>query len=129
LISGTDYTIKISSVDDPGVFDFSDAEFTIVGNQISLIAPNGGENWLIGSPHLITWTDNLVDNVELQLYKGGSFYSSISTSTASDGSFTWNIPIETASGSNYKIRIASVINSNIFDESEANFTRKLAEGR
>ncbi|MEJ2196267.1 MAG: Ser-Thr-rich GPI-anchored membrane family protein [Ignavibacteriaceae bacterium] len=122
LESGSDYTVKITSVDDPGIFDFSDSDFTIVGNQITVTSPNGGENWLIDTPNLITWTDNLVDNVELQLYKGGSFYTSISTSTASDGSYTWNIPVETISGSDFKIRITSVINSNIFDESDANFT-------
>ncbi|MEJ2196147.1 MAG: Ser-Thr-rich GPI-anchored membrane family protein, partial [Ignavibacteriaceae bacterium] len=122
LESGTDYTVKVTSTTDPDLFDYSNANFTIIGNQIEVITPNGSENWLIDSANLITWTDNITGNVEIQLYKGDSFHSSITTSTASDGSYTWNIPAGTISGSNYKIRIASVINSNIFDESDANFT-------
>ncbi|MHA2100161.1 MAG: Ser-Thr-rich GPI-anchored membrane family protein, partial [Candidatus Kariarchaeaceae archaeon] len=122
LASGSDYTIKITSVDSATVFDFSDANFTIYPPVITVTDPNGGENWIIGDSYLITWTDNIVENVELQLYKGGSFYTSITTSTTSDGSYTWNIPGGTISGSDYKIRIASVDNSNIFDESNSNFT-------
>ncbi|MCH7972726.1 MAG: hypothetical protein IH949_02335, partial [Bacteroidetes bacterium] len=119
--SGTDYTVKITSVDSSNVFDFSDADFTIYPPVITVTAPNGSENWLIGNSYLITWTDNIFENVELQLYKAGSFFTSITTSTASDGSYTWNIPGGSIAGSDYKIRIASVTNSNIFDESDANF--------
>jgi len=88
LTSGSDYSIKISSVDSVSVFDFSDANFTIYPPVITVTDPNGGENWIIGDSYLITWTDNIFENVELQLYKGGSFYTSITTSTASDGSYT-----------------------------------------
>ncbi|MCH7974313.1 MAG: hypothetical protein IH949_10580, partial [Bacteroidetes bacterium] len=120
--AGTDYTVKITSVDSSNVFDFSDINFTIYPPVITVTAPNGNENWLIGSSYLITWTDNIFEKVELQLYKGGSFFTSITTSTASDGSYTWIILGGTIAGSDYKIRIASVTNSNIFDESDANFT-------
>jgi surfactin synthase thioesterase subunit len=122
LAAASDYTIKITSVDSASVFDISDANFTVYSPVITVTDPNGGESWIIGDSYLITWTDNIAENVELQLYKGGSFYTSITTSTTSDGSYTWNIPGGTISGSDYKIRIASVDNSNIFDESNSNFT-------
>ena len=75
LASGSDYSIKITSVDSTTVFDFSDANFTIYPPVITVTDPNGGENWIIGDSYLITWTDNIAESVELQLYKGGSFYT------------------------------------------------------
>ncbi|MCZ6702710.1 MAG: hypothetical protein O6940_06670, partial [Ignavibacteria bacterium] len=73
LEPGSDYTIRITSVDDQGIYDFSDENFTIIGNQITLTLPNGGESWLIGSQQNITWSDNLSGNVEIQLFKGENF--------------------------------------------------------
>jgi hypothetical protein len=120
--SGSDYRIKITSVDDPGIFDFSDADFTVIGNFITVTSPNGGESWLDSEDQLITWTDNLTGSVEIQLFKGGVFHSSIASSTPSDGSFIWNIPGTTPSGSDYKVKIISVNDGNIFDLSDAGFT-------
>ncbi|MCH7974189.1 MAG: hypothetical protein IH949_09935, partial [Bacteroidetes bacterium] len=120
--AGNDYTVKITSVDDPGITDFSDADFTIVGNQVTVISPKGGENWLDSDDQIISWSDNLTGNVEIQLLKSGLFHSSITTSTPSDGSFTWNIPGATSSGSDYKIKIISVDDGNIFGISDADFT-------
>ncbi|MCH7770439.1 MAG: hypothetical protein IIA49_05395, partial [Bacteroidetes bacterium] len=122
LASGSDYTIKITSVDSVNVFDFSDANFTISTPVITVTTPNGGEDYLIGSSQIITWTDNLTGNVEIQLYKGGAFLSSIVTSTTSDGAYTWNISNSLIQGSDYSIRISSVDDGNIFDFSDADFT-------
>ncbi|MEJ2195722.1 MAG: Ser-Thr-rich GPI-anchored membrane family protein, partial [Ignavibacteriaceae bacterium] len=122
LESGNDYTVKITSVDDPTITDFSNANFTIVGNEITVTSPNGGEGWLDNQDQIITWTDNLAGNVEIQLFKNDVFHSSITTSTPSDGSYTWNIPGSTPSASDYKIKILSVDDGNIFDLSDGNFT-------
>jgi len=122
LESGSNYKVKITSVDDPGISDFSNSNFTIVSNQITVTSPDGGESWQVGSSHIISWTDNLVGNVEIQLFKGGVFNSSLSTSTASDGSFTWNISNSLIQGLDYKIRISSVTDGNILDFSNTDFT-------
>ena len=79
-------------------------------------------NWLDSEDQIITWTDNLAGNVEIQLFKGGVFHSSITTSTQSDGEYTWNIPGTTPSGSDYKVKIISVNDGNVFDLSDADFT-------
>ncbi|MCH9030396.1 MAG: hypothetical protein IH819_12515, partial [Bacteroidetes bacterium] len=122
LESGNNYTVKITSVSDPGISDFSNSSFTIIGNQVTIITPNGGEDYLIGSSQIITWTDNLTGNVEIQLFKGGIFHSIITTSTASDGTYTWNIPGTTVADSDYRIRISSADDGNVFDLSDADFT-------
>ena len=121
LESGTDYRIKITSVDDSSITDESDADFTIIGNQITVVTPNGGEQWLDTDDQQITWTDNLTGNVEIQLLKNDVFHSTIITSTLSDGSYTWNIPDTIKSGTDYKIKILSVEDGNLFDISDADF--------
>ncbi|MCH7772240.1 MAG: hypothetical protein IIA49_14700, partial [Bacteroidetes bacterium] len=120
--SGSDYKVKITKIDDDSTYDFSDEYFTIVGNQITVTSPNGGESWLDNEDQIISWNDNLIGNVAIQLFKGGSFHSIISTSTASSVSFPWNIPGSLESGSDYKIRISSVADGSVFDFSDENFT-------
>ena len=114
--------LRLTSVDNSNLFDFSDSAFTIFAPSITVTSPNGGETWLTGSTHLINWTDNIGENVEIQLYKSGAFDSQIISSTTSDGSYTWNIPLGTVPGTDYKVRILSNDNGVIFDESDGNFT-------
>ncbi|MCZ6702709.1 MAG: T9SS type A sorting domain-containing protein [Ignavibacteria bacterium] len=118
---GSNYKIKITSTNDPGTYDFSASSFTIVGNQINVTSPNGGESWLIGSLHEIIWTDQLDGDVQILLYRGGILHTIVATSTSSDGSITWNVP-SIEEGNDYKIKIVSVITDEVFDESDSNFT-------
>jgi hypothetical protein len=124
LTLGSDYKIKITKADDSNVFDFSDANFTIseFEPQIVLTEPNGGEDWYSGHSNLITWIDNIPENVKIELFKGGVFNSVIISSTYSDGSKDWDIPSDLPSASDYRIKITSVNNSNVFGISDANFT-------
>jgi len=121
--SDSDYKIKISHTENSLVFDFSDENFTIIANEVTVISPNGGEDWKAGTTQTITWTDNFDENVKIDLNKGGVFHSSLTGSTPSNGSFNWNIPFNFTGGSDYSIRIASFQNSSVvFDNSNSNFT-------
>jgi hypothetical protein len=122
LEAGSNYKVKVTSVNSPGITDFSDENFTILANQVTVTSPNGGEDWKVGTSQIITWTDNFTGNVEIQLFKGGIFHSSITTSTPSDGEYTWNISSSLIQASDYSIRISSVTDGNIFDFSDADFT-------
>ena len=109
LENGNDYSVKITSEDNPSaIFDYSDTDFTIIANEITLTSPNGSENWQVESSQLITWTDNLNGNVEIQLFKASVFQTMISSSTSSDGSKEWIIPPDLEPGSDYTIKITSV---------------------
>ena len=121
--SDSDYTVKISSTVNSNVFDFSDENFTIIANEVTVTSPNGGEDWKAGTTQMITWTDNFDENVKIDLNKAGVFLSSLTGSTPSNGSFNWNIPFDFTGGSDYSIRIASVQTSSVvFDNSDGNFT-------
>ncbi|MGD8307712.1 MAG: Ser-Thr-rich GPI-anchored membrane family protein, partial [Ignavibacteria bacterium] len=96
----------------------------ILSQQITVTSPNGGENWHIGSlNNPITWNSNTFSgDVMIELFKGGSLYFTIETSTPNDGQRFWDIPNNLVAGSNYKIKISRVDDSNIFDLSDNNFT-------
>jgi len=113
--------IKITANDNPSFYDISDNTFSI--NTISLNSPNGGENWLSGSVHNITWT-NIPGVTSLNLYyslDGGASWRLFKTGVnAAAQSYSWTIP---DSASNMvKIKIAASDNSAIYDISDNNFT-------
>jgi pimeloyl-ACP methyl ester carboxylesterase len=81
--------------------DDSDSNFTITSldlqaPQITLLAPNGGEEWVAGSVQTITWsaTDNVgVTAIDLEYsLDGGTTRSTIATGEENDGLFSWSVP-------------------------------------
>jgi hypothetical protein len=121
---GSDYKVKMTSLGDPDILDFSDDNFSIIANMVNVTSPNGGEELLLNTTTSITWTDNFSDNVRLELYKGEIPYSTIVPSTSSDGQRDWDIPSSIPVGSDYKIKITSLASDNIFDFSDENFSLK-----
>jgi hypothetical protein len=115
---GPDYKIKITSTQFTTKFDFSDSNFTIITNEVTVTSPSAGDNWQAGTSHTITWVANFDDNVFVTLFKGGSFYRLISSSTENDGSFQWTIAFDEIGDSDYQIRIGSLINSAVSDFSD-----------
>ncbi|MCS6804701.1 MAG: zinc-dependent metalloprotease [Acidobacteriota bacterium] len=122
----TQARIRITSLANPAINDVSNANFSIseppppIG--ITLIAPNGGENWPVGSVQVIRWTSNGVSgNVRIRLSRdGGATYTTLTSNTANDGSFEWTVtgPATTQA----RIEVQSRNDSTIRDVSDANFT-------
>jgi hypothetical protein len=95
-------------------------------SSVTLTSPNGGENWVIGSTHNITWKSNNVTNVKLEYTtNNGTNWSTVIASTAaSAGTYIWTVP-NTAS-TNCKVRISDVndaivnsVSANVFTISQA----------
>jgi hypothetical protein len=125
IVSGTDYTVKISSGTNPLVSDVSDADFTINGvapTTITVTAPNGGETWTAGTYNNITWTSDVIGNVKIVLLKGGVQYSLIASSIPNNGTFNWRIPAGILPGTDYAVKIMKYSNPLINDVSDANFS-------
>jgi len=124
LTAGSDYKIKIISVFNPNVIDYSTSTFTIrTLPTIKVEAPNGGEIWLANSTNNIQWdSHDIAGNVKIELYQGGSFSSIINSSTANDKSHSWLIPSNQPIGSDYKIRISSIDTPEIEGYSPSPFT-------
>ena len=123
---GTDYTVRVNSVSDPTILDFSDGDFTIVEppppGTITVTAPNGGESWVQGSTQDITWssTGSPGPQVAIDLYDGGVFARTIVNPTSNDGLFAWSIPVDEPVGS-YTVRIRSVSVPAVADVSDGDF--------
>ena len=62
--------------------------------SITLTAPNGGEEWQVGSSQTITWTSSGTSgNVQLEYStNNGGSWTTITASTTDDGSHDWTIP-------------------------------------
>lgn len=88
---------------------------------IKVTSPNGGENWITGSIQTITWTDNINEDVRIDLYKGGVFNSNISNFVLSSGTYSWAISDTLQGGSDYKIKITITADESISDVSGDNF--------
>jgi hypothetical protein len=104
----------------------SSASVSLIDNEllpfIAVTSPNGGEVLKTGSTYTITWNDNIGENVKIELYKGGSFYKTIKTSTVSDGKENWTVGSLILDGSDYTFKISSLSDSNLFDFSDSNFS-------
>ncbi|MFQ5420907.1 MAG: hypothetical protein ACE5EY_11175, partial [Anaerolineae bacterium] len=115
--------VRISDATDGNPSDISNAKFEIVaGASISVTSPNGGEDWLVGSQHNITWSSqNFSDPVKIEYStNGGANYKSVVSSTANDGSFAWTVPNEPST--NCVVKISDATDGNPFDIGNAVFT-------
>ncbi|MDZ7616775.1 MAG: Ser-Thr-rich GPI-anchored membrane family protein, partial [Patescibacteria group bacterium] len=111
---GTDYKVRITSTSNASYSAVSDRDFSIVpAPTFTVTSPNSTQRWQRGRSHQITWDSigNPGANVKIELHKGGVFHSTITNSTANNGSFTWLIPIAQAGGTDYKVKITSTSNA------------------
>ena len=127
-MEGSGYTVEITSINDPGIVDTSDSDFSILdlppGNgTIAVISPNGGDTYLKGSTITIAWsaTGGVGDSVTITLYKGNRSVA-IVTSTPNDGSYDWTIPTNLPNSSNYVVEIKSASAPGILDVGDGTFT-------
>ena len=87
--------------------------------SITVLSPNGGEAWVTGETHTISWTPGTGANAQIDLFKGGSLYTNIVPSTPNDGSYSWTISTGIPTGSDYQVRIADGSGN---DKSDSYFT-------
>ncbi len=114
--------IEIANSDCPDyVYDVSDFAFSIIGS-ITILSPNGGEQWAANTQRPITWTSEYVNgNVKIEFSRGPSYpWQTITASTPNDGYFIWTLPnIVTRYA---LIRITSIASSLVYDVSDNYFS-------
>ena len=93
--------------------DYSDSYFSI-GKQksITILSPNGGEEWFLGSTYEIKWNSSGFEKVHIDIIDGSknTAYTLASELPASKGKFSWKIGSqwpELSAGDKYKIRVIS----------------------
>jgi hypothetical protein len=91
-------------------------------STITLTSPNGGENWIEGEIHNITWNPpgNICSVMIEYSIDNGATWNTIIYSTLNDGSYTWTVP--NTPSPTCKVRISDAADGTPSDQSNAVFT-------
>ncbi|MFH0734579.1 MAG: T9SS type A sorting domain-containing protein [bacterium] len=117
----TNCKVKISDVIEPEIKDESNGLFAIFSVRITIISPNGGENWRVGTNQYITWTSSNINNVKIEYTTNdGTDWNTLLSSIASTGLYNWFVP--NVISANCKIKISDVLEPNLNDTSDEVFS-------
>ncbi|MFA5319922.1 MAG: DUF2341 domain-containing protein, partial [Candidatus Omnitrophota bacterium] len=118
--------IRITSKKYPAIQDISDAVFGVMG--LILTAPNGGNQWEIGSTHNVTWSSygSVSNNLKIECSLDGGttwLYPPVADQRINSGAYSWSIPNkESYISSVCLMRIIDMNNTNIIDRSDTVFS-------
>jgi len=119
----TPYYWRVNTFNYGGTGDWSTASFTTVPPTIRLTAPQSGQTLQRGLEYFILWTDNIDEEVVIELYRGASLAMHIDT-VPSNGAYAWEVGLTLEPGDDYTIRIRSTSNETMADARSAIFTIK-----
>ena len=116
------YKMKITSISETSVFDFTDGYFRLrMPNYFRFNRPFEGETIERGHRIYIEWvtTSISIPYVRIELFKGSSL-STVVTSSVPNREFYWDwaIPTNQPLGSDYRYKITSTSNDNYFGYSK-----------
>jgi hypothetical protein len=120
----TQCLVRASDAADGDPVDVSDAVFAIIAPPpptLTLISPNGGESWTVGSTQAITWNSTgTLQNVKLEFsIDNGVNWTTIVASTANDGNEAWTIPNNASN--TCLVRVSDAADGDPVDVSDAVF--------
>ncbi|MDD3803375.1 MAG: hypothetical protein PHW02_03180, partial [bacterium] len=117
--------VRISNAADPLTEDVSAALFTISPATVTIVTPNGGENFTVGEYYPIEWTSTgsfSYVKLEYSTNNGSTWTKLTVADTLNDGSYAWLVPASAVS-SQCLFRVSNNIDAaNTFDVTNANFT-------
>jgi len=118
----TGYAVRITDLT-TGAADASDEEFSIPAPNLTVLDPNGGEQWLEGSAYMITWATQGTagETVMIELLRSGQPVDTLSTSTANSGTFNWTAAQRERHSTDYRVRITD-LTTGAHDASDAAFS-------
>ena len=87
-----DVLIRVTRLTPPFASDTSDAPLEITTQPLTLIAPQGGDDWVIDTQKLIRWGGTGVGSVGIDLSRdAGNTWETIIPSTPNDGAQFWTV--------------------------------------
>ncbi len=107
--AGTTYYWRVNTSNDGGISDWASSSFMTVPPAITAIYPTNGAALQRGISYFLQWNDNGVENVSLDLYKGGAFVKNITTAS-SLVSYKWLASLTATPGNDYSVKITSTNN-------------------
>ena len=122
-LGSTQCLFRVSDSQDTTLNDASNNVWTITPSSITLLAPDGGEEFFIGTMRPIRWSSQSVQNVIIEYStNNGSAWLLIQQPVAANRTFWgWVVPagVNTA---NARVRVTSSNDSNVTDQSGSVFT-------
>lgn len=118
----TTYYYRAKTINEGGASDWSDGAFQTVPPFISLTFPNGGEALQRGVQYFIRWSDDLAENINIDLYKSGALVKNIAANVPSNGAYEWQPGFDIVPGSDYSIQVSSTTNAALSALSQAPFS-------
>jgi hypothetical protein len=118
-------------IDEIRIYDYALSEAEILdlyqeggwgtNNTISVLSPNGGEVWGMGTEQFITWSSIDIIDVKIEFSSNnGASWELVNESVPSTGIYSWNVPdVHTIQG---VIKISDVTDEDVFDISDGVFT-------
>jgi len=101
--------VRIAERDSTG-YDQSDGMFAIIPDTtVTVISPNGGESWLVGTNHAIKWsTTGTIGPLRIGYsIDGGLNWTTIAASAPNTGSYTWVVPNKPSTQCKVRVRDAA----------------------
>ncbi|MEO0226979.1 MAG: Ig-like domain-containing protein [candidate division WOR-3 bacterium] len=114
--------IRVSHSTNPNIYDISDANFTIARDTITVVMPNGGENYYVGNYYPVhwDWTGNFSTASIDYSTDNGTSWTSVISSTTNDGCYAWDVA--NAPSTTALVRVKNQSDVNLNDVSNSVFT-------
>ncbi len=120
--SSTNFKIRVLDNATPGIFDESDAVFTVIG-PLQLNYPNGGDSTVAGAIMPVNWSATNTSNTYRIQYStnGGANWSTVESNYFNlTGDYNWTVPnVNTTTA---LVQVTDVSNACITDKSDSIFT-------
>jgi hypothetical protein len=93
-VPGTTYEYCVTAINECGESDPSCDDGTALAQAVTVTSPNGGESWIVGSNHNITWTSQCLDDVQIEysIDAGSNWITETPSTPAGPGSYSWAVP-------------------------------------
>ncbi|MFH1698793.1 MAG: hypothetical protein ABH882_07025 [Candidatus Omnitrophota bacterium] len=123
----TNCRVKVSDVNDPDAYDFSNTSFKIHG-ILGVSVPNGGEQWQVGSYKAVNWTrTGSIGNVRIEYSTNGFANETLTvkiTNNTPSSALTYNWTVPSIISDSIKIRVSDDVDTLVNDTSDGPFKIK-----
>lgn len=118
-----DCLVRVSETTSGGLSDVSDGVFSIVEvtPKITVVAPNGGEVWSVGSTQQIEWNaTGSIDSVQIDFSADDGLQWTLIAAQPNQGSYDWRVP--NTLSDNCLVRVTSLSSAAAEDVSDGVFS-------
>ena len=92
---------------------------TFYVGAIIVTTPANSSMWETGFSQYIYWDFiGIISNVNIELYKDGSFVQTIVSGTSNDGEFYWAVPLGLGDSTQYQVKITDTSDHSVYDFSD-----------